>query len=82
MAPREDALRHLNSLQCGRCGRRFGKPYALKRHMKYTKRCMRMSKRPIKLRPEIAKAIVKLQQAKKGEIYSAIEYCLKYFSKY
>ena len=85
MAPREDALRHLKSLQCGRCGRSFGKTYILKRHMETTKRCIEpvgMSTSPIKLGPELAEAIVKLQQAKKGEIYSAIEYCLKYFSKY
>ena len=85
MAPREDALRHLRLLQCGRCGRSFGKSYALKRHMKNTKRCMEpvgMSTSPIKLGPEIAKAIVKLQQARKWEIFSAIEYCLKYYSKY
>ena len=41
-----------------------------------------MSTSPIKLGPEIAKAIVKLQQARKWEIFSAIEYCLKYYSKY
>ena len=41
-----------------------------------------MSTSPIKLGPELAEAIVKLQQAKKGEIYSAIKYCLKYYSKY
>ena len=53
--------------------------------MKYTKRCMELvgiSTSSIKLGPELAEAIVKLQQAKKWEIFSAIEYCLKYYSKY
>ena len=85
MASREDALRHLRGFQCCHCGKRFGKLYALKKHMKLTKRCVRMSTNTIKDRqnsPGLAEAIVKLQHAKKEDIYPAIKLCLKYYSKY
>ena len=56
--------------------------------MKNTKRCIkpvRMSTSTIKLgqnSPELAEAIVKLQGAKKEEIYPAIKLCLEHYSKY
>ena len=78
MSCREYALRHLGASQCFRCGRKFGKPYALTRHMNMTKRCMKwaeMSTNPMKLEqvdPKLATAIVKLQEAKKEDIFPAI----------
>ena len=78
MTSREDALRHLRGFQCSQCGKKFGKLYALKRHEEHTRRCGINSKKHEHITPELAQAIQKLQNAKKEELYGAIDECLTY----
>ena len=61
-----------------RCGKKYGKPYASKRHRTMAKQCIKLEQ----FNPGLAEAIVRLQKAKKEEIYPAIKLCLGYYSKY
>lgn len=80
---REDVLRHLCAFQCPKCGKRFGKSYALKRHMMSTKRCIMgpngLPKNHELNSEELNEAIEKLQNAKKENIYKAVQHCLRFF---
>ena len=84
---REDILRHLRAFQSPRCGIKYGKSYALKRHMEKSKRCVESAKGlPINHKwnsPGLNEAIRDLQAAKKEDIYEVAERCLRYnYGKY
>ena len=75
----------MHALHGYRCGvQKFGKCYAPK---SYSNEIISVGSltSPINLEqinPEVARAIARLQKAKKEEIYPAIRLCLEYYSKY
>ncbi|KAF8416245.1 hypothetical protein BGX38DRAFT_1284170 [Terfezia claveryi] len=80
---KEDALRHINSYQCERCGKRFGKKYRLDRHRLLKRKRLCIAGEFAEVSPELKALLIQLEKASGyQEIKAIMDQCRSHYNGY